>query len=62
MKKTLRMWRKEKGLTVAYVSSQLNISPFSLNAKERGERPFTMNQLKALCELYSINLKDIEFN
>lgn len=61
MKKTLREWRKEKGLTIAYVSSQLGLSPFSLNAKERGERQFTMRQLKILCDLYSISLKDINF-
>lgn len=57
-KKTVREWRKEKGLSTDYVADKLGIKRETLTRKERND-DFTLFQLKLLCELFKIELEQI---
>lgn len=59
-KKSFRDWRKEKGYTTRFVSEQLGISIYSVNAKERGEARFTKLEQCSLCKLYDITLEQVQ--
>lgn len=54
----LREIRKEKGLTSKFVAEKLGIKTSTLNRKER-DNSFTVLQLGKLCELYGVELKEI---
>ena len=60
MKKTFREWRKEAGLTSSYVAKNIGLSTYTLNAKERGDKPFTCFQTKLLCDLYKVEIDDVQ--
>lgn len=58
--KTFREWRKTKGYTAEYVAKELEISIYTLNAKERGDWDFNQLQKKVLCELYGIDPSQVK--
>lgn len=55
---TLKEIRILKGYTTKYVAEQLGITPRSLNRKER-ENKFTTLQVEILCELYKVNINEV---
>jgi transcriptional regulator with XRE-family HTH domain len=51
--------RKLKGLTAKFVADKLGIKTSTFNRKERANS-FTTLQLAVLCELYGVELKDLD--
>ena len=51
----LRTLRKEKNLTLRELGEQTNLSFQLLSRIERGERHFTQDVLKTLCDFFSVS-------
>ena len=56
----LRQARKEKKLTLQAVANQLAIDVALISKMERGQRPISEKQLKAVCKRYELDLASIQ--
>lgn len=56
----IRKARKSKKMTLQSVSAKLKIDVAILSKIERGLRPISESQLKALCKLYQIDLLQVQ--
>ena len=57
---TLKQMRDSKGLTSAYVASQLGISRRQFNRIESNEGYLTPTRIKIMSKLYGIKMSEIE--
>ena len=56
----IRHLREDKNLPLRKVAEQLDIDTSTLSKVERGDRPISIEYLKPLSEILSVNLKEIQ--
>lgn len=59
MKKTLKEWREEKGLTQADMAKELGIVVSSYNMYETGQRAVPFDKAKKIAEILNAGMDDI---
>lgn len=63
-KERVKQWeilklRTDNNLSVPQMAKIIGVSPYTYGYKERGERPFTANEIHILCEHFGVSFKDI---
>jgi transcriptional regulator with XRE-family HTH domain len=54
----LRLFIKNKGLTIKAISKSMGLQPNSLSRKIANDRKFTINDLIMICEIVNIDICD----
>jgi transcriptional regulator with XRE-family HTH domain len=53
----LRLFIKNKGLTIKAISKDMGLQPASLSRKIANDRKFTINDLIMICEIVDVDIK-----
>ena len=54
----IRALRKQKGITSKHVATQLNLTPSGYSMKERGKRPFTVQEIEQVARIIGVAITD----